>query len=239
MKQESKTYKYLKNIGIGLLISALFLLIVSLILRLEPIQVWYDQYADVLYSFELAVLSIDNDFLVVFTIILIFALKSILPIIPFSAVCLVTGIILPPQLSIIVNLIGASVWLMIKYLWGYTLGSGYLTKILIRYKKIKDVLESKGNGNPWLLFAFRVIPFFPSNTVSQLYGSMQFSVWKYLGISLFGLLPRIIAYAFVGESLFDPFSFNFYIPIILLLAFTGAAALILSFVLKKASQILP
>lgn len=239
MKQESKTYKYLRNVGISLFVSSVVLLIISLILRIESIQNWYDQFADILYSFELAVLSIDNNFLVVLTIIFIFALKSILPIIPFSAICLVTGIILPPQLSIIVNLAGASVWLMIKYLWGFTLGPGYLSKILNRYKKIKDVLQSKGNGNPLLLFAFRVIPFFPHNTVSQLYGSMQFNPRKYLLISLLGLLPRIVAYAFVGESLFDPFSFSFYMPIILLLAFTGVATLILSLALKKASEILP
>jgi len=239
LKSKVKPYSYLKNIGIALLISAVVLLIISLILRLRPIQEWYDRYAGILYSLEMAVASIENLFIFIITILLIFALKSIIPIIPFSAVCLVSGIILPPQQSIIVNILGTSLWLLFKYLWGYTLGPGYITKFLQKYSKIKEILESKGNGNPWLLFAFRVIPYFPLNTVSQLYGSLQFKVIPYLLISLLGLLPRIITYAFVGGNLFDPFSFSFYLPIILFLSFTGASALILSYALKKASKLIP
>lgn len=236
MKVRKKIDKYLINTGIGLLIAALVVGIISLLLKLPAARQWYDQYTEILSTFEMAVASIDKLYIFIATIILLFCLKSVIPFIPFSALCLISGMVLPKFQAVVINVIGSLIWISIKYLWGVALGSGYVTKILKKSQKIKDVIENKGI-NPWLLFAFRAVPYFPLNTVSQLCGSMHFNIPMYLAVSIAGLMPRIVAYAIAGGSLFDPFSFSFFLPIILLLVFSGFATLIMGVIIRKSNAI--
>ena len=74
-------------------------------------------------------------------------------------------------------------------------------------------VEQDGSGNPWLLVMLCVIPGIPVNTVSSLYGSMNFGYRKFLLLSTLGFLPRLVSYTIVGRNAFDPLSIGFLLPL--------------------------
>ncbi|MCD7828805.1 MAG: hypothetical protein LUG85_09780, partial [Clostridiales bacterium] len=98
----------------------------------------------------------------------------------------------------------------------------------IRKSRIaRNIIESEGRGNPWVLLIFRVIPGFPVNSISKLYGAMNFPYWKYILISVGGYLPRLASYIVIGRNVSNPFSLKFSVPLILLCVFSGLALLIM------------
>ena len=69
------------------------------------------------------------------------------------------------------------------------------------------------------------------NTISQVYGAMQFDLPRYLVISMLGFWPKILSYSFIGRHVYDPFSMAFILPIVLLLAVSGISLLAVNRVL--------
>ena len=83
------------------------------------------------------------------------------------------------------------------------------------------MISKDDNGNPWLLVVFRLIPTFPINSISSIYGSLEFNRVKYLLLSIAGFLPKLISYTIIGRNAFEPMSQAFILPIVVLLMFTG------------------
>ena len=61
-----------------------------------------------------------------------------------------------------------------------------------------------------------MIPFFPVNPVSQLYGSLGFKYWKFILLSLLGYSPLLFSYTIVGRNVYNPLSTGFLLPLIVL-----------------------
>jgi uncharacterized membrane protein YdjX (TVP38/TMEM64 family) len=170
------------------------------------------------------------------TVLLLYGAKSIFPFFPISLMCVVTAAVLPVYLSIAVNIAGIMLLVSLKYLWGRRRGGGSLQRLLSLNTEIQTFFERDGSGNPWLLFVFRLVPSFPVNPVSQIYGAMGFDYTDYVLISLLGFLPRLLTYIFIGSNAFDPLSVPFLIPLIIIFALSGISAIGISFVLNTTSK---
>ncbi len=215
----------MKFVGILLLILAAVLIAVLVITTSPAIQMWYSRYDDILTKFENSVASIRYGFVILLVIFLLYWVKSFFPVISISALCFLSGMVFPTFNAIVVNVTGILIMLTVKYRIGQSVGGGNAGKLLSKNALSKFLVELDGDGNPWLLFICRLIPAFPINPVSQIYGSMNFDYKKFTIISFLGMAPKILSYTVIGHNVFNPLSWQFFLPIIILITISGGSVL--------------
>ncbi len=191
--------------------------------RNENIQLWWQTYQDYLNTFEQRVENMGSQAYLLFTLMFLFAFKAFFSIYPMSILCTATGVVFPFYIALPVNMLGLALNYTLKYVFGKRMGAGGASIILKRNETVRLIMKQDGRGNPWLLFFFRLLPIFPVNPVSQLYGSMGFNYWKYLGLSLLGFSPFLISYTVVGRNVYNPFSVGFLLPLIAVSLFSAVA----------------
>lgn len=211
--------------GLVLLAMGILSAITIFLLRFDSLWIWYDYTVEKLAVLETKILDIQYRGLFVGCILCLFAIKAVFPIYPTSTVCFLTGLVLPVYLAIPVNIVGFCVMLTAKYFWGFAFGGGYAWKIISRYEGARKLIQQDGKGNPLLLVGLRIVPMVPVNSVSTIYGSMNFGYGKFLVLSVLGFLPRLISFTAVGRNAFDPLSVGFLLPLTLLCIFTGVSML--------------
>lgn len=207
--------------GITCFIGAAVLAVLFNVMRVNTVQEKYAQYLVFLSDFEASVAALENKWLIIIVIFLLFILRSLSAVIPYAIIYMTTAMVFPPRQSFLINLAGMVFTAAFRYYTGIQMGEGYLNKILKKNPIISRIFEVDGRGNPIVLLAIRIVPLFPYNTVSQLYGSFEYPFLKYMIISSAALLPRLVSYSFIGNNVYDPLSTAFYLPIILLLIVTG------------------
>ncbi|NCC86650.1 MAG: TVP38/TMEM64 family protein [Clostridia bacterium] len=196
--------------------------------ELTKIQEGYIVFKGRMIELEESIARFGNVGYMIFIILLLFSLKSVVALVPISATCLLSGVLFPFHLALIVNFVGISILMSIKYLWGKKLGGGNISKIVKRYPTILEIFEHNGSGNPWVLFVFRLVPSFPVNSISQLYGSMNFNFRNYLLISIAGFSLKLISFTIIGSNVYDPLSSAFIVPIIIILFVSGTSMLLVN-----------
>lgn len=200
---------------------AVALIIMLILSENTQVQRWWQTYQDYLDIVQQRVENMGSQAYLLFTLMFLFAFKAFFPIYPISIVCAATGVVFPFYVAIPVNILGMALNYTLKYVWGKRIGPGGVNVILKRNETIRIIMKQDGRGNPWLLGLFRLLPVFPSNPVSQLYGSMGFNYWKYLGLSLLGNLPLLTSYTIVGRHVYNPFSAGFLLPLIIISLFSA------------------
>lgn len=209
-----------------ILISVLLLLLLS-VFKLPRLQIWYEEYQYYLTMLEFRVAALEGKGIIIFAIFLLFTLKAVMPllILPVSCVCVISAIVFNLPISVIINILGLVIIFSIRYYIG-TKRKTLPYRILKSYDEIWKFLEHDGNGNPWLLFLCRIIPLFPINTVSNIYGGMKYDFKKYLLISVSAFLPKLISYSIIGRNAFNPFSASFIIPVMISSFLSGVGLLV-------------
>lgn len=219
-----------------LLIVAAALVALTLLMNIPSIQKWYAQFQFTLIQFERAVAAIPYRWLIPFVIELLFLIKAWVPIIPVSAIGVISGMVFSVPVAFVLNAGGVVILMSARYLVGMRIGPSNIQKVLRRYPAVREILEAKGALSPVFLFVFRLVPSFPINTISQLYGSMEYSYWKYLLISLAGFAPKLLSYTFIGRNVYDPLSWRFILPIVILLVLSGFSMLLFNWSLSLIEQ---
>jgi len=223
-------------IGVILIVSGLVLLVIGILFGIDGFTQKILAIQAKLNEFELIVASLPNKWLVLVAVLLLFCAKAFIPI-PIPTICLISGIVFPSEASFIINIVGVSLLMTIKFFWGKRFGPGAVGKLYSKNEAIKGVLESKaGRGNPWLLFGLRIIPYAPLNMVSQIYGSMNCEYDKFMMISLLGFMPKLLSYTIIGQNVFNPFSLAFILPIVILLVLSGSSLMIFNLILEKINK---
>ncbi len=223
MQRRTMNRKRLLNFtGVLLIIIALALLALTMLMQVQQFAVRYDSFLQMLADFEDSVAAIPDKGVVILAILLLYLAKSVIPI-PTSAVCVIAGMVFQTPLAVIINVVGYIGLITIKYFWGKRLGSGFIYKALCKYENIERILTSDAAAKDGLLAAFRVIPVCPINTVSQIYGAMEYDYYKYIFLSILGFLPRIISYSMVGRHVYNPFSLAFMLPLVIIFMISGFA----------------
>lgn len=225
LEKVSKRNSYMNFAGFGLLILAAVFIVLCVVSTSEEIQRWYAEYEEMLYKLDMAILSVGTESYIVLIILGLYAIKCFVPIVSVSAVCVLTGMVFPTVPALIVNAAGVFFMITVRYKIGRNYTGGRAMGILVKNEVFRKLFRYRGRGNAWLLFIFRLIPTFPINTISQIYGSMKFDYRKFALISMLGYAPKLFSYTFIGVYAFDPLSVKFFMPIIVLLVLSGVTVL--------------
>lgn len=211
--------------GFALLISAAAVSVVVYLLRYDQLWLWYNVYQEKLLEAEQFIQSLGISWKFVLTMLIVFLVRTFIPFLAVSAICVLTGAVLPPYWALIVNFLGIIIMMSIKYFEGMKFGSGNAWKIISKNERARKIIESSGKVNKALLFALRLIPGFPLGSVSRIYGSLRFPYWRFILLSAAGFAPKLLSYTFMGTNVFDPLSSAFLVPLMIVLTISGASLL--------------
>ncbi len=213
--------RLLNFLGCVLLILAAVLLCVWLLFQEPTFLSYYGDMMNRLAEFEYAVASLPYKGLVIVVILLMYLAKTILPL-PITAICVIAGMVFPTPYAVLINMTGFLLLSGVKYFWGRHLGGGLIHKLLTKNEDVERILNTADNkAKGGLLIAFRLVPSFPINTISQVYGALRFDFRKYLLLSMLGFMPKIVSYSFIGRNVYNPFSMAFIMPFVILLTISG------------------
>ena len=236
MTKKHDTQKFLlrlfKALGIICFIVAAALIAVVIIMRIDKVQVKYAQYLGALDELEQKVAGLDNKWLIMVVIMLLYLLRSLSPIYPLPVVWIISGMVFSPTHSFLINLAGMSLINAYRYYTGVQMGEGYWNKVIARHEELVPIFDINAKINPLVLLTLRAVPIFPYNTISHLYGTFGYPFVKYMIITTAVLIPRLIPYSFLGNSVYDPLSSGFYIPLTVIMVFTGISFFFLRFAMK-------
>ena len=212
--------------GSLLLIAAAALIVWNLLLQTGTLQLRYAEFQNRMYEFQLSVASLDNKWLILIIIELLFALKSVLPL-PVSLMFVLSGMVFPYSYAVLINAVGMLILMSIKYLWGFRFGAGKIEKKLLGYQPVQKILN-KPYGVGLVLFLSRMIPWVPLNKTSQFYGALKYPFDRYTYISILALVPKLLIYSVIGRNVYDPFSTKFLAPLTMIFMAAGISLLILN-----------
>ncbi len=215
--------KLFKASGIACFIAAAAFIVIGVLLRFDSVYNRYSQYLVALEQLEQKVAALQTRWLIIIVIFLLYLLRSLSAIYPYTIVFIISAMVFSPVDSFIIHTLGMALPFADRYYTGMEMGEGYWNKVLKRHPTLNSLFEASGRGNPVVLFALRLVPFFPLNTLSHLYGTIEFPFWQYMLLSTVAVMPRLISYSFIGKNVYDPLSSSFIIPLIALLIFSGSA----------------
>ena len=124
---------------------------------------------------------------------------SAIPFLSVSAICVLTGVVLPSYWALIVNFLGIIIMMSIKYFEGMKFGSGNAWKIISKNERARKIIESSGK--------------------------LRFPYWQFILLSAAGFAPKLLSYTFMGTNVFDPLSSAFLVPLVIALTISGASLL--------------
>ena len=190
------------------------------------LQSRFDTVVSLFTTVDHAVASLDTEIEILICIFALYIAKCQLPI-PLSFLCVISGMVFPLQYAILINLVFLFFFFSVKYVEGAWIGGGWAGMILNikQMKFIRDWIQFKGNGNPYVLSVTRLIPIIPLGMVSKYYGSMKYDFLYYTILSLLGFAPRLYIYTSLGATITNPFSPQFIIMLMIAVAFTGLSSL--------------
>ena len=204
---------------------------------LSKAQQYYIKFQGYMEALENSIVKFDNYALIVIALLLLYAIKSVISFVPLAATCLISGLVFPFPVALLINFVGVTIILTIKYFWGKHIGEGNFSKLAKKsdaiWELIKDTENGDGTGNPIILFLLRIVPSVPIGPVSQMYGKMGYNFWRYLGISLLGYSLKIISFTMIGYNVNDPFSASFIVPLVVILFVSGVGILGMNFIFTK------
>lgn len=225
MKKHWTRSGIMNAVGFALLISAAAVSVVVYLLRYDQLWLWYNVYQEKLLEAEQFIQSLGISWKFVLTMLIVFLVRTFIPFLAVSAICVLTGAVLPSYWALIVNFLGIIIMMSIKYFEGMKFGSGNAWKIISKNERARKIIESSGKVNKALLFALRLIPGFPLGSVSRIYGSLRFPYWRFILLSAAGFAPKLLSYTFMGTNVFDPLSSAFLVPLMIVLTISGASLL--------------
>ena len=186
----------------------------------------FDAVIHWLAKLESAVADLDTHIEILICLFALYIAKCQLPI-PMGVLCLISGMVFSLPNAIIINVAFLSFFFIVKYIEGHWIAGGSAMMILnirkIRF--LKQWVMFKGTGNPYILVVSRLVPSIPLGMISKLYGSMHYDFIYYLVLSVLGFMPRLYIYTRIGSVLYNPFSKEFIILIMIIVAFTGITSL--------------
>lgn len=229
-----KEKKYRVLVGAVLLVAAV-LLIIHFVNDYTFFISVYGDYQKINAGFENWIISIENKPLAFLLILVLFALKPFIYILPYNAIYLLSGVVFSLPVAFCVNMVGSIIQMTLSFYKGRHF-QGALPRFLLHNKKLSGVLERDG-GNLKVLLALRLLPLFPMNTVSQLYGGGSCSYFAFIVVSVVGMIPKLVGYTLIGKAVFDPLSPSFIIPFAMLIVTSVTAVYFFDRFIKRKNAI--
>ena len=229
--ENEKRSRFLRYLSVGCFIGAALAVIVMLIVPLPQFQKQLAEINAWFTNIELFIARFDK-FAAVAVILFFFFVKTVVGFIPFSVLFIGTGLVFSPPIAVAVNVIGFSMLIVMKFLWGRKFGGGSFHKLLLKSESLSDFMDFHGKGNKWMLVVLRFVPVAPAGTLSRAYGATDMKLIPFIALSVIGFLPRLISWSIIGCNVFDPFTPAFLTAIAILLVISGVSLLLLDILFK-------
>lgn len=226
MKQQKRHQTNLISTVILLVMAALLVFLSVVLYNHARLEVRFDTLISWLEQIDDAIVQLDSTVEIMLCIFALYIAKCQLPI-PMGFLCVISGIVFPMLQAVIINIVFCSFFFTVKYVEGKFIGGGWTGMILgIRQLHfVRDWIQFKGTGNPYVLFVSRLVPSIPLGMVSKYYGSMRYDFVYYTILSLLGFAPRLFIYTKIGSSIYNPFSVQFIVLLMVVVAFTGISVI--------------
>lgn len=237
MKQQKRHRTNLISGIIFLVVLAVMIFLSIVLYNHTKLEVRFDALISWLEQIDDAVVKLDSDLEIILCIFALYIAKCQLPI-PMGFLCVISGMVFPMAQAVALNLVFIIFFFTVKYVEGIFIGGGWTGMILgiKRLHFIRDWIQFKGTGNPYVLFVTRLVPSIPLGMVSKYYGSMRYDYVYYTLISILGFAPRLFIYTKIGSAIHNPFSVQFIILLMVITVFTGASVLIFNFYYGRKSK---
>ena len=226
MKQQKRHQTNLISLIIVLVTVGLLIFLSIVLYNHAKLEVRFDTLISWLRQIDDAIVKLDSNAQIILCIFALYIAKCQLPI-PMGFLCVISGIVFPITQAVIINLIFCTFFFSVKYVEGQFIGGGW-TGMILGIKQlhfVRDWIQFKGTGNPYVLFVSRLVPSIPLGMVSKYYGSMRYDFIYYTFLSILGFAPRLFIYTKIGSAIFNPFSVQFIVLIMIIVAFTGVSVI--------------
>lgn len=226
MKQQKRHQTNLISLIIVLVTVGLLIFLSIVLYNHAKLEVRFDTLISWLRQIDDAIVKLDSNAQIILCIFALYIAKCQLPI-PMGFLCVISGIVFPITQAVIINLIFCIFFFSVKYVEGQFIGGGW-TGMILGIKQlhfVRDWIQFKGTGNPYVLFVSRLVPSIPLGMVSKYYGSMRYDFIYYTFLSILGFAPRLFIYTKIGSAIFNPFSVQFIVLIMIIVAFTGVSVI--------------
>ena len=148
--QDDKRSRNLRSLSVGCFVGAVIAVFIMFLLTLPQFQRQINEINNIFTGIELYIAEFDK--LTAFAVIMFFFMfKMTFGCIPFSVLFIGTGLVFSPFVAIAVNVIGFSLLIGIKFLWGRKFGGGGLYQLLLKSESLSDFMDFNGKGNKWML----------------------------------------------------------------------------------------
>lgn len=165
------------------------------------------------------------------SVIGIYAVKSVVFVIPASLIYLSVGMAFETPVALLVNTVGIAVEITLSYILGRFLG-GEKVDSMLRGKKGYELLgKLKSKGKYAFVFLLRFLSF-PIDFGSLFFGASRFSFPSYFFMSLLGILPRVLVMTALGYGIYELIPMK-YIIIAILCAIPAAVVGVIIYKCRK------
>ncbi len=162
----------------------------------------------------------------------VYGLKAIVFVIPASVLYMAVGMAFDFAPGLLVNAIGIFFELNITYFIGKFLGGEAVEKKLSASKKGQKIIELRDKKTPYLYVA-RLLPVFPIDFVSLFFGASNMGYVRYILISFFGVMPRIILITLLGDKIYDLIPVKFMMTVVVFALLAASVVILIKYIKKK------
>lgn len=226
MKQQKRHRTNLITTVTFMVMAGILAFLAVILYNHTKLELRFDTLISWLQNIDDAIVQLDSNVEIIICIFALYIAKCQLPI-PMGFLCVISGIVFPLSQAILLNLLFTSFFFTVKYLEGGFIGGGW-TGMILGIKQlhfVRDWIQFKGTGNPYVLFVSRLIPSIPLGMVSKYYGSMKYDFLYYILLSLLGFAPRLFIYTKIGSAILNPFSVQFIVLLMIIVAFSGISGI--------------
>jgi len=190
------------NIKKSILVVLIFIIVISVMMNLNEIkQINLSRFVTYISNYgKYAAICF----------LLIFSLKPLLLFLPSSMLSIAAGMIFGPIVGFLLNMAGFFLSATLGFYLSRFLGKDFVDKLL-KGKAISVNSNLENNGIK-ILFFIRFTPVIPFDAISYACGLSKMRYKDFIIGSMLGVFFETLCYAFIGESILDPFSYKFIIP---------------------------
>lgn len=164
----------------------------------------------------------------------VYSLKAVVFVIPASVLYMVVGMAFDFVPGLIVNAIGLFAELNLTYFIGKFLGGEKVENKLRQSKKGEKIITLRDKKTPYLYVA-RLLPVFPIDFVSLFFGASNMGYLRYILISFFGVMPRIILITLLGDKIYDLIPVKFMMTVVIFAILIASIVILIKYIKKKSN----
>jgi uncharacterized membrane protein YdjX (TVP38/TMEM64 family) len=147
--------------------------------------------------------------------ILFFCLRTLLIIFPYSIVVILGGNIFGSTKAFLYSLISVFISATLAFFIGRLTGKEFVQKLLRGRMKDLDVKIEKHGFK--IIFLMRVSIIFPFDILNFAAGLSKVRYRDFIFATLLGIIPETFSLTYLGSNLSNPFSYEFYLAIALVI----------------------